>query len=254
MNVKTLFYAVAFLSLSWASLTYAQDVLPEYTQARRFAPSNAEQLLFSYTLTPNYFNNSDKFWYEYKTSEGTNWYLVDPDSRNKRLLFDRDELAAQISEIVREPFTGQQLPIEDLRLKEDDRTFTFSIKGTNGNYFFSYDYPSSRLTRITKDEIPAKIRWANISPDKKRVVFAKDLNLYVMSYEDYEKAVKDPEDKTISEIALTTDGEKDFGFGIPRTFLNTDTLCDHKRELVSRWSLFRRNFVGSTCSARFMGD
>ena len=110
------------------------------------------------------------------------WYLVDPNSRNKRLLFDRDELAAQISEIVREPFTGQQLPIEDLRLKEDDRTFTFSIKGTNGNYFFSYDYPSSRLTRITKDEIPAKIRWANISPDKKRVVFAKDLNLYVMSY------------------------------------------------------------------------
>lgn len=166
MNVKTLFYAVAFLSLSWASFTYAQDVLPEYTQARRFAPSNAEQLLFSYTLTPNYFNNSDKFWYEYKTSEGTNWYLVDPDSRNKRLLFDRDELAAQISEIVREPFTGQQLPIEDLRLKEDDRTFTFSIKGTNGNYFFSYDYPSSRLTRITKDEIPAKIRWANISPVK----------------------------------------------------------------------------------------
>ena len=137
MNVKTLFYAVAFLSLSWASFTYAQDVLPEYTQARRFAPSNAEQLLFSYTLTPNYFNNSNKFWYEYKTSEGTNWYLVDPDSRNKRLLFDRDELAAQISEIVREPFTGQQLPIEDLRLKEDDRTFTFSIKGTNGNYFFS---------------------------------------------------------------------------------------------------------------------
>lgn len=48
MNVKTLFYAVAFLSLSWVPFTYAQDVLPEYTQARRFAPSNAEQLLFLY--------------------------------------------------------------------------------------------------------------------------------------------------------------------------------------------------------------
>lgn len=255
MNVKTLFYAVAFLSLSWVPFTYAQDVLPEYTQARRFAPSNAEQLLFSYTLTPNYFNNSDKFWYEYKTSEGTNWYLVDPDSRNKRLLFDRDELAAQISEIVREPFTGQQLPIEDLRLKEDDRTFTFSIKGTNGNYFFSYDYPSSRLTRITKDEIPAKIRWANISPDKKRVVFAKDLNLYVMSYEDYEKAVKNPEDKTISEIALTTDGEKDFGFGMPRTFLNTDTLCDHKRKYVmGNWSPDGRYFAATLSDQRAVQD
>ena len=115
-----------------------------------FRPVECGTVTFLLYLTPNYFNNSDKFWYEYKTSEGTNWYLVDPDSRNKRLLFDRDELAAQISEIVREPFTGQQLPIGDLRLKEDDRTFTFSIKGTNGNYFFSYDYPSSRLTRINE--------------------------------------------------------------------------------------------------------
>ena len=145
MNVKH-FYAVAFLSLSWASFTYAQDVLPEYTQARRFAPSNAEQLLFSYTLTPTILIIVNKFWYEYKTSEGTNWYLVDPDSRNKRLLFDRDELAAMISEIVREPFTGQQLPIEDLRLKEDDRTFTSLDKGYERELFFSYDYPSSRLT------------------------------------------------------------------------------------------------------------
>lgn len=102
------------------------------------------------------------------------------------------------------------------------------------------------MTRITKNEIPAKIRWANISPDKKRVVFAKDLNLYVMSYEDYEKAVKNPEDKTISEIALTTDGEKDFGFGMPRTFLNTDTLCDHKRKYVmGNWSPDGRYFVAT---------
>ena len=114
---------------------------------------------------------------------------------------------------------------------------------------------SSRLTRITKDEIPAKIRWANISPDKKRVVFAKDLNLYVMSYEDYEKAVKDPEDKTISEIALTTDGEKDFGFGMPRTFLNTDTLCDHKRKYVmGNWSPNGRYFVATLSDQREVQD
>ncbi len=114
---------------------------------------------------------------------------------------------------------------------------------------------SSRLTRITKDEISAKIRWANISPDKKRVVFAKDLNLYVMSYEDYEKAVKDPEDKTISEIALTTDGEKDFGFGMPRTFLNTDTLCDHKRKYVmGNWSPDGRYFVATLSDQREVQD
>ena len=158
--------AVAFLLLSWVPFTYAKMSCTEYTpQARCFAPSNANSYFSLIPHLPQYLiivTSSGMV----QIYEGTNWYLVDPYPRNKRLLFDRDELGVQISEIVREPFTGQQLPIGDLRLKEDDRTFTFSIKGTNGNYFFSYDYPSSRLTRITKDEIPAKIRWANISPDK----------------------------------------------------------------------------------------
>lgn len=255
MNVKILFYAVAFLSLSWGRFSYAQDTLPEYTQARRFAPSNAEHLLFSYTLTPNYFRNSGKFWYEYKTSEGTRWYVVNPDARKKQDLFDRDELAARISEMTKESFTGQQLPIQDLRLGDDDRTFTFSIKGISAEYYFSYDYEADRLTPITKEAIPQKIRWANISPDKKRVIFAKDLNLYCMSYEDYEKLRKNPEDETVSEIALTTDGVKDFGFGMPRTFLNTDTICDHKRKYVmGNWSPDGRYFAATLMDQRSVKD
>ena len=76
-----------------------------------------------------------------------------------------------------------------------------------------------------------------------------------MSYEDYEKAVKNPEDKTISEIALTTDGEKDFGFGMPRTFLNTDTLCDHKRKYVmGNWSPDGRYFVATLSDQREVQD
>ena len=76
-----------------------------------------------------------------------------------------------------------------------------------------------------------------------------------MSYEDYEKAVKNPEDKTISEIALTTDGEKDFGFGMPRTFLNTDTLCDHKRKYVmGNWSPDGRYFAATLSDQRAVQD
>ena len=42
----------------------------------------------------------------------------------------------------------------------------------------------------------------------------KDLNLYRMSREDYEKAKKNEKDSTIVEIQLTTDGMKDFGYGM----------------------------------------
>ena len=53
-----------------------------------------------------------------------------------------------------------------------------------------------------------------------------------MSREDYEKAKKNEKDSTIVEIQLTTDGMKDFGYGIPYSMLNTDTLCNGKRRRV----------------------
>ena len=73
MKLKLLCYALCLSGLTIAPALQAQEVLPEYTQARRFAPSNAEQWLFSYTVTPHYFHNSVKFWYDYKTSDGTRW-------------------------------------------------------------------------------------------------------------------------------------------------------------------------------------
>lgn len=72
--------------------------------------------------------------------------------------------------------------------------------------------------------------WASISPDGKTVVYAKDLNLYRMSREDYEKLKKDDKDSTVTEIQLTTTGVKDFGFGQPYSILNTDALCNGKRK------------------------
>lgn len=49
-----------------------------------------------------------------------------------------------------------------------------------------------------------------------------------MSMEDYRKAQKDEKDSTIVEIQLTKDGTEHFGYGIPYSILNTDTLCNGK--------------------------
>ena len=112
-------------------------------------------------------------------------------------------------------------------------------------FYFSYDYPTRKLTHLKdKEEDPKRLMWGSISPDKKTVVYAKDMNLYRMSYEDYQKAKKDEKDSTIVEIQLTTDGMEDFGYGIPRNMLNTDTLCNGKRRGVyGAWSPDSRHFV-----------
>lgn len=254
MKTRILVGAILCCGLWQGTVLSAQDVLPEYTLARRFAPANAEQLLFSFTLVPNYFNNSSKFWYEYKTSAGRNWQVVDPELGKKLPLFDLEELAAEITEITKDPFVAEQLPVKNLKLSDDDRTFTFEIAASVKTFYFSYDYISRKLTAVPK-AASSRERWANISPDKKRVIFAKDLNLYTMSYADYEKLLENPKDSTVAETPLTTDGTEDFAFGMPRNRLNTDSLYDHKRKPAQgNWSPDGRYFATVLTDQRAVQD
>ena len=241
----------------------AQERLPEYIQAEKFTQDKLGTMLFSTTVDPHWFQQGNCFWYQYKTSEGTFWYVVNPSTRSKSLLFNREEMASQLTEIVQDPFEARQLPIRNLKAKEDGRTFTFEVVSTRDAkpkkddkkkgkgkskkevFYFSYDYPTQKLTHLKdQEEEPKRLMWGSISPDKKTVVYAKDMNLYRMSYEDFLKAKKNEKDSTIVEIQLTTDGMEDFGYGIPRNMLNTDTLCNGKRRRVfGVWSPDSRHFA-----------
>lgn len=53
--------------------------------------------------------------------------MVDPSARSKKQLFDRDEMASQLTEIVKDPFEARHLPIRNLKAQEDGRTFTFEV-------------------------------------------------------------------------------------------------------------------------------
>lgn len=235
--------------------------LPGYVQAERFTKEKLNTMLFSTTVDPHWFQKGNCFWYEYKTSEGKVWYVVDPVAKTKRPLFDLDDVAAQITEIVKDPFTAQQLPIQKLEAQEDGRTFTFHIvssqdakkdttdkkepKNKKELFFFSYDYPTRKLTWLEDKKKETEYPdWASFSPDGKTVVYAKDQNLYRMTREDYEKLKKDDKDSTVADIQLTTFGVKDFGFGQPYSLLNTDTLCNGKRKGVwGVWSPDSRYFA-----------
>ena len=254
--------ALAVVGLMGTATLKAQERLPEYLQAEKFTQEKLNTMLFSTTVDPHWFQQGNNFWYQYKTSDGTFWYVVNPTTRTKTLLFDREEMASQLTEIVQDPFEAHQLPIKNLKAKEDGRTFTFEVVSTRDAkpkkdekkgkgkakkevFYFSYDYPTRKLTHLKdQEEEPKRLMWGSISPDKKTVVYAKDMNLYKMSYEDYLKAKKNEKDSTIVEIQLTTDGQEDFGYGIPRNVLNTDTICNGKRRGVyGLWSPDSRHFV-----------
>ncbi len=256
--------AVSYLG---TAVVNAQERLPEYLQAEKFTQDKLNTMLFSTTVDPHWFQQGNCFWFEYKTSDGTQWYVVDPGKKTKTPLFDRDELAAQLTETVRDPYDAHHLPIRNLKAKEDGKTFTFEvisskeIKNEKGKkeketFYFSYDYPTKTLTHLKdKEKEPKRLGWGSISPDKKTVVYAKDLNLYRMSYEDYQKARKDENDSTIVEIQLTTDGVEDFGYGMPYKMINTDTLLNGKRRAVyGYWSPDSRHFATILTDEREVKD
>lgn len=241
-----------------ATISVAQERLPEYLQAEKFTESKLKNMLFSTMVDPHWFQNGNSFWYEYKTSEGKFWYVVTPSQKKKELLFDRDKLAAELTEIVQDPFEARHLPVKNLKVDADGKTFTFEVvssqdeqsKDKKGKtekkvFYFSYDYPTKKLTHLKdKEKEPDKLDWASVSPDGQSVVYAKDCNLFRMSISDYRKAQKNEKDSTIVEIQLTTDGMPDFGYGIPYSILNTDTLCNGKRRKAwGCWSPDSKYFV-----------
>lgn len=272
MKIRILSLMLLGLALQ-AMPSVAQERLPEYLQAEKFTREKLNTMLFSTKVDPHWFPTGNDFWFEYKTSEGTSWYVVDPDARRKTPLFDRDELASQLTEIVHDPFEARHLPIQNLKVKEDGRTFTFEVTSSQDKkpkkddkkkadtpekevFYFSYDYPTHKLTLLTEEaKEPKRLDWASVSPDGQTVVYAKDCNLYRMSIADYRKAQKDEKDSTIVEIQLTKDGSEHFGYGIPYSILNTDTLCNGKRRGVwGYWSPDSKHFVTVVTDERKVKD
>ena len=79
---------------------------------------------------------------------------------------------------------------------------------------FEYELRTGRLSLLKDYEPrPRRPRWASISPDRKWVVFARNHNLFLMDADNYARALKKADDKTIQEIQLTTDGEEYYSFG-----------------------------------------
>ena len=196
---KTFFSAVALLVL--AVTAGAQN----YDLAARFSAKRMNQMVFSTRISPEWFRYSDKFWYSWKTSQGTEYYIVDPATGRKTKIFDMERLAMQITETVKDPFEAKHLPLKDLRLKED-KWFLFDVKGSDSTYHFKYTIATGELEALKDKEEDKYPSFANVSPDGTRGVYLKNHNLWWADSTSLRKLAKDDKDSTVVEHAITTDG------------------------------------------------
>ena len=222
--MKKTILALALALAALAAGAQEKVTVANYAQAERFSTKKVGQMVYSTSVRPHWFKGDDRFWYSYKTSAGTRYWLVDPAKGTKKELFDLPRLAMQISEIVRDPFDAQHLPMQDLKLR-DDKYFTFDIRSTAKEqdpddstktrpkvFHFKYDIASGKLEQEPerKQLYPD---WANVSPDGTIGVYAKGSNLWWMDSTSMRKAVKDPKDSTIVEHRITSDGVRQNGYG-----------------------------------------
>src|SRR5271170_858110 len=101
---------------------------PNYALEARFLPASVNQLVFDLSVTPHWFTLSDKFWYSYRTTDGTKYYIVDPVKKSKTLLWDNARIAAALSTLTNFPYDSQHLPIKRLRLVDKDARMRFEVE------------------------------------------------------------------------------------------------------------------------------
>ncbi|MFO7672331.1 MAG: DPP IV N-terminal domain-containing protein, partial [Lutibacter sp.] len=277
------FYKLFLLLLLSTNFIYAQfkantvennlTPSPNYRLAAKFSPDNLAKLVHSTTVEPHWLKNGNRFWYQYKTTSGSNYYLVDADQRSKTKLFDNEKMAKWLTEITKDPYDAQHLPKFDFKFVKNETAIRFRITSTeevavveknvkadkkkdevvNDSttvkkdkkkqpkmekkvYHLEYKLGDNKLTIIDNKKEDEKLkRWPNIAPDSSIVLFSKNYNLYWMDKENFLKAVKNEKDSTIVENKWTTDGVENYGYGSGSRDENNETKEEKKDERKGIW-------------------
>ena len=229
-----------FLSLTVAAqnktftLTENIQLQPKanYQLASRFSPNKLKKMVYSTAVDPHWLKLSNRFWYTFESPKGKFWYLVDPASKSKKMMFDNAKLAADITLIVRDPFDAEHLPLENLKFAADEKSISFEIKSTVDElkqdrkdkkaadsmqkkiFSFKYELANAKLIEVPNFSKPKpKPSWGSVAPDSSAIIFSRNYNLYWMDKNNYKKAVKNEDDSTIVEHQLTKDGVKFYSYG-----------------------------------------
>ena len=285
--MKRLYISILLISLVYfdavsqvKTYTMSEIAVPtakaNYQLASRFSPNKVKKMVYSTSVDPHWLKLSNRFWYEYETPNGKEWYLVDPLAKSKRKIFDNAKLAAEITTIIRDPFDAQHLPLSNLKFAADEKSLTFEVLSTidelkkdrkdkkaadsmqKKTFNFSYVIASQKLTEIPNFTKPkAKPMWGSVAPDSSAIIFSKNYNLYWMDKVNYKKAVKNEEDSTIVEHQLTKDGVKFYAYGNDG---DGETNEDEIKNLKKRkrayvlWSPNSQYFVLSRTDSRKVKD
>lgn len=281
---RVLLLLVVFISTNLISAqdnSNDQTPTPNYRLAARYSPDKLGKMVHSTTVQPKWLNTGNKFWYQYKTTEGSKYYIVDPDRRTRSKLFDNAKMAKWLTEITKDPYDAKHLPKFDFEFVKNNTAIRFRVTSTEEVeakekkkdtakakkkkpkmekkvYHLEYRLGGSGLTIIDNEkEDKKRMSWANVAPDSSIVLFSKHHNLYWMDKENFLKAVEDEKDSTIVEHQWTTEGVENFGYGNSgrgQNNIDKEKKKDDRKSIRGFWSHDSKKFVYQKTDSRHIDD
>lgn len=197
--MKKILLIAGGLFVAWISAQGQQKA--NYALAESFRALTSKPI-GDYTLEvrPRFVGNTDCFWYEFTTEDGTEYYYVDPAKGEKRKLFDREELQIKLSEQTRKPYNPKDLNLY-FDLEPDGETITFYLDRNN----YAYNTRTKELKVDEKsDGMECDPYWMYYSPDSSYMLYARLHNLYVVG--------NPAKGKDTTEVQLTFDGSRHYSF------------------------------------------
>jgi dipeptidyl-peptidase 4 len=202
--MKHLLFTAVLIMISLSS--HAQKA--DFRAAEKFRADNLVPKYGDLSVNASWIEESDIFWYSYKTSAGKNFYYVNAATRTKRPMFDSKYMASELRKLTYHPYNDLDLPIKEIKFEKKSTTrFIFMVDSIK----FLFDITTQKL--IIRDTITEKKKpdWASYSPDSTWIAYAKNHNLFIMK----------AKDKDSVEMQLTTDGERYYSFAGSRNAEDT---------------------------------
>ena len=213
-------WAVAFFVSGFGMAGMAQQprqyTKEDYAKAEKFMPYNVAPLAYTGVVRAKWLEDG-RFWYRDYKSDGWDFVIVDPANKTKASAFDQGKLAAalnaasegQVKPDGQTKNDARHLAITELAFLKHDKEPATELLVSLGARKFRCDLSGAGVCAAvkipgapeeeSKEQDTPRVPLPS-SPDKKKVAFIRDFNLWVRDV------------TTGQETQLTTDGVKDYGY------------------------------------------
>ena len=211
LSVLTILVAISAFAQQATPYSPKSVTKEDYAHAEKFMGYNTNPLVL-HSVRPAWMPD-ERLWYKNAGADGSEFDIYDPATLKAAPAFDHAKIAAALSATGTRKYEANKLPFNDFEFTPDGKSITFSIGprkykcDVQGTACAAEARPDAAAGAPAGPPVGRPGRATEVpSPDKKRIAFLRDYNLWVREVADGKSTA------TGKETQLTKDGVKDYGY------------------------------------------